>query len=131
MPQHWVILGDIVTEVGSPRSKYLQGWFHLKEVKKICPVTLSQFLVVACNVGVPWLSEASLLSSDGVFPMCVCVLISLFHKDTSHIGLVPNHSLIFPGEGSDNPLQYPCLGNLWTERAGGLQSIGSQIVRHH
>ena len=95
---------------------------------------LSLFLVVAGSVGVPRLSEASLLSlrssSDGVLPICVCVLISPFYKDTSHIRLGPNHSLIFPGEGSDNRLQYPCLGNLWTERPGGLQSAGSLRVRY-
>ena len=48
---------------------------------------LSLFLVVAGNVGVPRLSEASVLSlrssSDGVLPMCVCVLISPFYKDTT------------------------------------------------
>ena len=31
-----------------------------------------------------------------------------------------------PGEGNGNPLQYPCLENLWTEEPGGLQSFGSQ-----
>ena len=30
------------------------------------------------------------------------------------------------GEGNGNPLQYPCLGNPWTEEPGGLQSLGSQ-----
>ena len=28
------------------------------------------------------------------------------------------------------PLQYACLGNPWTEEPGGLQSTGSQRVRH-
>ena len=35
-----------------------------------------------------------------------------------------------PGEGQDNPLQYSCLENPWIEDPGGLQSIGSQRVRH-
>ena len=35
-----------------------------------------------------------------------------------------------PGEGNGNPLQYSCLEIPWTEEAGGLQSIGSQRVRH-
>ena len=35
-----------------------------------------------------------------------------------------------PGKGNGNPLQYFCLGNLWTEESGGLQSMGSQRVRH-
>ena len=29
-----------------------------------------------------------------------------------------------PGEGNSNPLQYSCLGNLWIEESGVLQSIG-------
>ena len=29
-----------------------------------------------------------------------------------------------PGEGNDNPLQYSCLENPWTEELGGLQSMG-------
>ena len=36
----------------------------------------------------------------------------------------------FPGGRYGNPFQYSCLGNLWTEEPGGLQSIGSQRVRH-
>ena len=35
------------------------------------------------------------------------------------------------GEGNDNPLQYSCLENPMDRRAhGGLQSVGSQRVRH-
>ena len=26
----------------------------------------------------------------------------------------------YPGGGNDSPLQYSCLGNLWTEEPGGL-----------
>ena len=37
----------------------------------------------------------------------------------------------YPGEGNSNPLQYSCLESLWTEEPGGLQSVGSQRVRHH
>ena len=29
-----------------------------------------------------------------------------------------------PGGGNGNPLQYSCLGILWTEEPGGLQSMG-------
>ena len=37
-----------------------------------------------------------------------------------------------PGEGHGNPLKYSCLKNPpWTEQPGGLQSIGSQRVRHN
>ena len=35
-----------------------------------------------------------------------------------------------PGKGNGNPLQYSCLENPWTEEPGGLQSTGSQRVRH-
>ena len=36
----------------------------------------------------------------------------------------------FPGGGHGNLLQYSCLGIPWTEEPGGLQSMGSQRVRH-
>jgi len=39
--------------------------------------------------------------------------------------------LFLIGEGNGNPLQYSCLGNPWTEEQGGLQSMGSQRVRHN
>ena len=35
------------------------------------------------------------------------------------------------GEGNGNPLQYPCLGNPMDRKSGGLQSMGSQRVRHN
>ena len=31
-----------------------------------------------------------------------------------------------PGEGNGNPLQYPFLGNPWTEEPGGQQAMGLQ-----
>ena len=34
------------------------------------------------------------------------------------------------GEGNGTPLQYSSLENLWTEQRGGLQSMGSQSVKH-
>ena len=36
-----------------------------------------------------------------------------------------------PGGGDDNPLQYSCLENPWTEEPmdSGLQAIGSQRVK--
>ena len=36
-----------------------------------------------------------------------------------------------PGGGNGNPLQYPYLEILWTEESDGLQSMGSQRVRHN
>ena len=44
-------------------------------------------------------------------------------------GLIPGLERS-PGEGNGHPLQYSCLENPWTEEPGGLQSIGSQKVRH-
>ena len=35
-----------------------------------------------------------------------------------------------PGERNGTPLQYSCLENIWTEKPGGLQSMGSQWIRH-
>ena len=29
-----------------------------------------------------------------------------------------------PGKGNGHPLQYSCLGNLWAEEPGGLESVG-------
>ena len=37
----------------------------------------------------------------------------------------------FPGEGNGNLLQYLSLENLMTEESGGLESMGSQRVRHN
>ena len=35
-----------------------------------------------------------------------------------------------PGEGNGNPFQCSCLGNVWTEEPGGLQSMGLQRLGH-
>ena len=35
-----------------------------------------------------------------------------------------------PGKGHGNPLQYSCLEDKRTEEPRGLQSVGSQRVRH-
>jgi len=34
------------------------------------------------------------------------------------------------GEENDNPLQYSCLEDPWTEEPGGLHYMGSQRVQH-
>ena len=36
-----------------------------------------------------------------------------------------------PGEGHGNPLQYLAWKIPWTKEPGGLQSMGSQRVRHN
>ena len=36
-----------------------------------------------------------------------------------------------PGEGNGNPLNILAWKILWTEEPGGLQSMGSQTVRHN
>ena len=49
--------------------------------------------------------------------------------DISNAGSIPGSGRS-PGEGHDNPLQYSSCRIPWTEEPGGLQSIGSQRVRH-
>ena len=39
------------------------------------------------------------------------------------LGLIPKSGRR-PGEGNGNPLWYSCLVNSWTEKLGGLQSMG-------
>ena len=50
-------------------------------------------------------------------------------RDRRDVGLIGRS----PGEGNGNPLQYSCHGQRipWTEEPGGLQSSGSQRVRHN
>ena len=50
--------------------------------------------------------------------------------DVRDAGLIPG-SGGSPGGGHGNPLQYSCLEVPWAEEPGGLQSIGSQRVRHN
>ena len=45
-------------------------------------------------------------------------------------GLIPESGRS-PGEGNGYPLQYSCLEDSMTEEPGGLQSMGSQRVRHN
>ena len=45
-------------------------------------------------------------------------------------GLIPGLARS-PGEGNGNPLQYSCWRISWAEEPGGVQSMGSQRVRHH
>ena len=55
--------------------------------------------------------------------------IKNLHANAGDKGSIPD----LPGDGNGNPLQYPCLGNptdCSQEEPGGLQSMGSQRVRH-
>ena len=45
------------------------------------------------------------------------------------LGSVPG-SERSPGEGNGNPLWYPCLEISIDKEPGGLQSMGSQRIRH-
>ena len=45
------------------------------------------------------------------------------------VGSVPGSGRS-PGGGNGNPLRYSCLENFLTEELDGLQSTGSQRVRH-
>ena len=49
--------------------------------------------------------------------------------DSGDVGLIPGLRPS-PGEGYGDPLQYSCLEDPQREESGGLQSIGSQRVRH-
>ena len=50
--------------------------------------------------------------------------------DTRDLGWIPVLGTS-PGEGNGNLLQYSCLGNPMVIEPGGLQSLGSQRVRHN
>ena len=48
--------------------------------------------------------------------------------DAGDVGSIPGSGR-YPGERHGNPLEF-CKKIPWTEEPGGLQSIGSQRVRH-
>ena len=50
-------------------------------------------------------------------------------EDPRHVGLIPGSGRS-PGEGNGTPLRYSGLEISWTEKPGGLQSMGSQRVGH-
>ena len=50
--------------------------------------------------------------------------------DVRDVGLIPGLGR-FPAEGNGNPLQYLVWRIPWTEEPGGLQSTGSQRIRHN
>ena len=50
-------------------------------------------------------------------------------EDIRDMGLIPGLGRS-PGEGNGNPLQYFCQENPMEEETGGLQSMGSQRIRH-
>ena len=52
-----------------------------------------------------------------------------FACNAGDLGLIPESGRSL-GEGNGYPLQYSCLENPWTEKPGGLQSVGSLRVRH-
>ena len=49
--------------------------------------------------------------------------------DIRDVGLIPGSGRS-PGGGHGDPLQYSCLENPTKEEPGGLQSMGSQRLRH-
>ena len=59
-------------------------------------------------------------SSDGEESAC----------NAEDLGSIPGFGRS-PGGGNGNPLQCSCLESPWTEEPGGLQSMGSQKVRHN
>ena len=74
---------------------------------------INHFWLANCPVGFPG-------GSDGKESAC----------NAGDPGSIPGSGRS-PGEGNGYPLQYSYLGNPpWTEEPGGLQSMGSQRVRH-
>ena len=73
--------------------------------------------------------------------LCLCYSLSFIEgfpvgseaKESAYnagdTGLIPGLGRS-PGEGNGNPLQYSCLENSMYRESGGLQSMGSQRVRH-
>ena len=55
--------------------------------------------------------------------------MSINAEDIRDMGLIPGLGRS-PGEGNGNPLQYFCQENPMEEETGGLQSMGSQRIRH-
>ena len=50
--------------------------------------------------------------------------------DTGDAGSIPGLERS-PGGGHDSPMQCSCLETPWREDPGGLQTVGSQRVRHN
>lgn len=80
-------------EARSPKSKCWQG----HDLSETCRGTLP-FLFLASGVflatfGILWLLNVSskTSSSYGMLPLCLCVQISPFYKDTNRIGLGRAH----------------------------------------
>ena len=57
------------------------------------------------------------------------VVVKNPHSNAGDSGPIPGSGRS-PGEENDNPFQYSCLGNPWTEEHGRLQSMGSLRVGH-
>ena len=74
------------------------------------------FLPLLISVGFPGDSVVKNLSAN--------------EGDAKDLGSNPEQGR-FPGVGKGNPLQYSCLGNPMDREHGGLQSMGSQRVRHN
>jgi len=65
--------------------------------------------------------------------MTVALVVKNPPASVGHItdtGSIPGSGRCLGG-GHSNPLQYSCLENLMDREPGGLQSIGSQRVRHN
>ena len=87
-----------ILETGSPQSRHWQDQ-ALSGGLRGDSFLASGFWYLPTTLGIPQLVDASLqpqnrlplVSLHLIFPLCVClcVHISLFHDDTSHIGLGP------------------------------------------
>ena len=50
-------------------------------------------------------------------------------RETQDISSIPGSNRS-DRKGNGNSLQYSCLGNPWTEKSGGLQSMGLKRIIH-
>ena len=106
--------------------------FALPEVIKLAgdfetnarPSERVHFVPGQCGVLVCQLSLFGRPYLSPVWGECAAVVRSQPAK-ARDVGSVPGSGRS-PGGGHDNPLQYSCLENPWTEEPGGLQSVWLQ-----
>ena len=89
--------------------------FRVPPLKPIATTDLFNLFYISYEIP-RWLSGKNFLPADAGHPGDVGSILGSGRS---------------PGGRNGNPLQYPFLGNLWTEEPGRLQPLGSQRLRHH
>ena len=107
-------------------------------------LTLSCLKIATRKTSLDW-SPQSQKECVFILNVCIFMVIDMFYwliwlprwlssKESTcnagDVGLIPGLGKS-PGGGNDNPLQYSCLENPWTEQPGRVQSMGSQRVEHN